>query len=365
MVLSAGDAFWSGRRVLVTGHTGFKGAWLAQWLGALGADVDGLALPAAGDGIGARLEREGAAPRQHLVDLRDRDATSRAVAASEAEVIFHLAAQAIVRTAYGEPVEAVATNVLGTAHLLEAARGLPGLRAVVVVTTDKVYADASRPAREEDRLGGTDPYGGSKVMQEQVVATWRASFLGGRGVATARAGNVIGGGDAGAERLVPDILRARAAGRPVVLRRPDAVRPWQHVLEPLSGYVALAERLARAPAAVPPALNFGPGTSDQRPVIAVTRRLLSLLGGAARIEADGARPVEAAPLRLDSGLAARVLGWQPRLDVGTALRWTVAWHDAVAAGGSAAAATLAQITAYRERGAASADRPAGRRAATR
>lgn len=364
MGLTGIRAFWRGRRVLVTGHTGFKGAWLAQWLRAAAADVTGLALPPAGDGIGARLAREGAVPRQHLVDLRDRDAVCRAVAASRAEVIFHLAAQAIVRTAYAAPIDALAANVLGTAHVLDAAGALPDLRAVLVITTDKVYADATRPAREGDRLWAKDPYAGSKVMQEQTADLWRDSLLRDRGVAvaTARAGNVIGGGDTGADRLVPDILRACAARRPVTLRRPGAIRPWQHVLEPLSGYMAFAERLAVAPHEAPHALNFGPTEAGQQPVMAVARRLLALLGGVARIDPGEARPIEAAPLRLDSGLASRCLGWHPRLDVAGALRWTVDWHRAVEAGAPAAETTLAQIAAYEARGI---EAPAARRVASR
>lgn len=343
--------FWHGRRVLVTGHTGFKGAWLSLWLDSLGARVTGLALPPEQEPSLFELLAPWSGSASVFADIRERPAVSRAVAEAEPEVIFHMAAQALVRRSYREPALTFAINVMGTIHLLEAARAISGLKAVVLVTSDKVYLNtgAGEAFREEDRLGGRDPYSSSKACTELVAVAYRQNFFatGGPGLATARAGNVVGGGDWAEDRLVPDFLRALKAGVPLRLRNPQAVRPWQHVLEPLRGYLMLAEKLAGASATVPAALNFGPDGGDARPVAWVAERLGEAWQGAKGWEPDtGANPSEASTLTLDAGLAKEVLGWCPRLTVEEALDWTVAWHKAQQAGEDMRAVSLAQIARY-------------------
>ncbi|MEA2125176.1 MAG: CDP-glucose 4,6-dehydratase [Solirubrobacteraceae bacterium] len=326
---------WRGRRVLLTGHTGFKGAWLALWLAELGAEVHGLSGPPVSEPSLYEVEdvREGLAG-EHDVDVRDADALRRAVAVARPEVVFHLAAQAIVRRSLREPAETFAVNVTGTAHLLEA---LGAEVPTVVVTSDKCYRDVAsgRPMREDDALGGKDPYSASKAAQELVAAAHRETF--GAPVATARAGNVIGGGDWAADRLVPDIFRARAANRPVVLRNPDAVRPWQHVLNPLSGYLMLAERLLAGEAA--DAFNFGPDRDDEQTVSWVVDRL----GADAEVRPDPDADKESPTLRLDSTKARQELGWEPRWTLEQGLAATVEWFDAFSTG---QAATRDQILRF-------------------
>jgi len=341
---------WRGRRVLVTGHTGFKGAWLTMWLERLGAEVAGLALDpptspslhalAGGDGTGR-------------VDVRDRDAVAARLAAVAPEVVFHLAAQAIVRTAFADPTATYAVNVLGTTNVLDAVRATPGVRAVVVVTSDKVYephADGS-PHNEDDQLGGVDAYSSSKAACELVAAAYRRSYLAPAGIAlaTARAGNVIGGGDWATDRVVPDVVRALGRGEPVPLRHPGAVRPWQHVLDPLHGYLMLAERLLEGGA--PEALNFGPDPDEACTVAQLVDRLTDGFGGKPGWRKDGdAPPVpETAALRLDATRAHKTLGWAPRLDIDACLRWTVEWYAAQSAGEDARALTLRQIEAFEGR----------------
>ncbi len=342
--------FWRGRRILLTGHTGFKGAWLALWLERLGADVTGLALAPDTEPSLFRLLEPWPRLRSIIGDVRDADAVRTAVAAAAPEIVFHMAAQALVRRGYRDPAATVATNVLGTANVLEAARRSEGLRAVVVVTSDKCYENAG-PGRafvEDDPLGGRDPYSASKACQEIVAHAWRRSFFGGGGaaLATARAGNVIGGGDWAEDRLLPDVFRALARDEPVRLRRHDATRPWQHVLEPLAGYLTLAATLADKGAA-PPALNFGPDPDDVRPVAWVVERVLERWGDAPPWQPAGEPgPAEAGDLTLDAGLANASLGWRPRLGVAEALDWTVEWHRGHAAGDDARALTLAQIERY-------------------
>ena len=361
-------AFWRGRRVFLTGHTGFKGSWMSLWLQALGAELTGYALAPATDPSLFVLARVETGMHSVTGDVRSLDSLKEALVAARPEVVIHMAAQPLVRESYRTPVETFATNVMGTVHLLEAVRHTPGVRSVVVVTTDKCYQNREWvwPYREDDPMGGHDPYSASKGCAELVTAAWRASFFepaatsaapaGADGstnarmapaVATARAGNVIGGGDWSPDRLVPDILAAFAAGRPVAIRNPQATRPWQHVLEPVGGYLLLAERLFHAPAAHAHAWNFGPEPRDVRPVRAIVDRMAALWGEGARAVIDaGDHPHEASLLALDIAKARHALGWQPRLGLDRALGLTVDWARAHARGEDLRAITLAQIEAY-------------------
>jgi CDP-glucose 4,6-dehydratase len=318
-------AFWAGRRVLVTGHSGFKGAWLGLWLESMGAQVTGYSLP------------------EH--DVRDAAALRQAVSAAEPEVVLHLAAQPIVRRSYRDPAETYAVNVTGTVNVLEASRLV---RAVVNVTSDKCYENTGRAAgyTEDDPLGGSDPYSSSKACSEIVTAAYRRSF--GISVATARAGNVIGGGDWAEDRLVPDMMRAALAGERVIVRNPDAVRPWQHVLEPVSGYLMLAERLFESPEEYARPWNFGPADADSHPVGEVVERLASLWPGGIEHEAhvDPAAPPEARLLKLDSTRAREQLGWAPAWGLDEALGAVVDWYVAHRDGGDARALALEQIRAH-------------------
>ena len=325
------SGFWQGRRVLVTGHTGFKGAWLALRLHTLGAEVTGFAAAPPTTPSLFEAARVGELVRDLRGDVRDPAAVREAV--GRAEVVFHLAAQAIVRAALEDPAGTYAVNVLGTAHVLDAARD----SVVVCVTSDKCYAPGPGPHREGDSLGGRDPYSSSKAAQELVAAAYRDSL--GVRVATARAGNVIAGGDWGRDRLLPDLARARDSGEPVVLRHPDAVRPWQHVLDPLAGYLTLAERLHESAEWAAP-WNFGPDESRSvRWVVDRVRRRWPL---DVRV-ADPGDGVEAPELRLDASAARERLQWRCRLDAADALDATVPWYDEVRAGGDARTVTFAQI----------------------
>jgi CDP-glucose 4,6-dehydratase len=345
--------FWRGRRVLVTGHTGFKGAWLALWLESLGAEVTGLSLAPPGEPNLFTLARVAGGVRSIECDIRDFDAVSRVVAETHPDFLFHLAAQSLVRYSYAEPMETFATNVLGTVHLLEAMRRLGGRAAAVIVTSDKCYENRGSHAgyRESDPLGGKDPYSASKACAEIVTASYRHSFFahGPLAVATARAGNVIGGGDWAADRLVPDMVRALQRREEIVLRNPQAVRPWQHVLEPLAGYLLLARRLWEAPASFAGAWNFGPAADDALPVQELVARFLSRWGsGTWRVSPDPARP-EAETLRLDASRAVHHLGWQRQLDINGALDWTADWYRAWVGGADPRVTTLAQIAEYQKR----------------
>ena len=349
--LAVTPAFWSARRVLVTGHTGFKGSWLCWWLKRLGAEVAGLALdPPTSPSL---FEASGLASAVGSVkgDVRDPAAVTAAFREHRPEVVFHLAAQSLVRESFRSPVETFTTNVVGTVNCLEAARHCPSVRAMVVVTTDKCYRNSGsrRGYREDDELGGDDPYAASKACAEIVTRAYRKSFFeapGGVLVASARAGNVIGGGDWASDRLVPDAMRAFASARPVRIRNPESTRPWQHVLDPLRGYLVLAERLHAGERSAAMAWNFGPDAADARPVSWIVDQLARRWGGDAGWQQDaGEQPPEAAELVLDSSKARAELGWRPTLPLEKALDWVVEWYQAIASRG-AREATLEQIARY-------------------
>lgn len=351
----SGGGFWPGRRVLLTGHTGFKGAWLAALLARKGAKVFGYALAPDGPrnlfadaGIGGRIDST-------LGDIRDPGAVQAAFAKAAPEIVFHLAAQALVRPSYEDPAGTFETNVMGTIRVLEGARRSPGVRAFVNVTSDKCYenGEAARPFRESDPMGGSDPYSGSKGCAELVTAVWRRSFLNASGapgtrdirLASVRAGNVIGGGDWAKDRLVPDCVRALERRESVRVRQPAAVRPWQHVLDPLAGYLLLAERLLADGDRYAQGWNFGPlDDGAPRAVSWMVREIVRHWGeGASWSRDEGVHPAESAMLRLDSTKAARELGWRPRLDAATAVGWTVDWYRRFLAGEPAASLMDEQI----------------------
>jgi CDP-glucose 4,6-dehydratase len=346
--------FWRDRRVLLTGHTGFKGAWMSLWLRRLGARVTGLALPPAAEpnlwnilGAGPR-DAEGG--RSVFADIRDAELVGQIVARADPQIVIHMAAQALVRESYRDPLATYATNVMGTAALLQACRSLPHLECVVIVTSDKVYENhgEGRAFEESDRLGGHDPYSNSKACTELLTASFRDSFYGGGPpIATARAGNVIGGGDWSEDRLIPDCVRALRSGKAVSLRYPDAVRPWQHVLEPLSGYLALAEGLVKAPGGTPRAVNFGPDPASFCTVREVVDTFGARFSGRPGWVRDpGPQPAEAQALKLSSALAARTLDWHPRLDIRESLSWTADWYLAHSAGKNMSEFSEAQIARY-------------------
>jgi len=359
--MSLNPTFWYGRRVLLTGHTGFKGAWLMLWLQELGAHVWGIALaPETKPNLFHRLallrppdEHKGL--HHHEVDIRDLTDLKALVEQSQPEVVLHLAAQPLVRRSYRDPLGTWATNVQGSLNLLEALKPLQHPCSVVMVTTDKVYQNREwfYGYREEDRLGGHDPYSGSKAAAELATASWRASFCGAAAhqtphlrIATARAGNVIGGGDWAADRIVPDAMRALSADQPIAVRNPSATRPWQHVLEPLSGYLRLAEALATDPEPPCEAFNFGPQLESNRPVRELVDTILSLWPGEWLDHSHPEAPHEAGLLHLQIDKAHHRLGWQPRWDYDTTIERTVGWYRAVHEGASALDYCLADLEAY-------------------
>ncbi len=346
------SSFWRGKRVLLTGHTGFKGSWLALWLQQLGAELTGFALEQPKPEALFHRARVADGMRSLIVDLRDLDGVRRVVRESRPEIVLHLAAQPLVGAAFHDPLETYAVNVMGTAHLLDALRQTGTARVIEVITTDKCYDNREweYPYRETDTLGGKDPYSSSKACAELVTDCYRRSYLGAQGVSvsTARAGNVIGGGDWSDDRIVPDCMRAFAKGEALVLRRPKATRPWQHVLEPLAGYLELAWRQWQEPRAFAQAWNFGPNTDGQLSVEDVVQRLIRHWGGGEyRVDPDSARFPEAGLLALDISKALAHLAWRPRLTADAALAKTAAWYRAAATPTTDMRAfTLAQIDDY-------------------
>ena len=343
-------AFWRNKRVLVTGHTGFKGGWLVAWLRQLGAEVAGLALPPSTTPNLFDLAQTAQDIASVFADIRDPAAVKAAFDRFQPEIVFHMAAQAIVRASYVDPVGTYATNVMGTVHLFEAVRR-SGVRVVVNVTSDKCYDNKEWvwSYRESDALGGKDPYSNSKACAELVTQAYRASFFsaGKIGFASARAGNVIGGGDWAQDRLVPDVISAIRNGTPVPVRNPDSVRPWQHVMEPLSGYILLAEHLWRDPAAYSSEWNFGPDANSVRSVRWLVDRLAVLWGvPAQQMPQPGQHPHEARLLSLDSSKARVHLGWAPRWDIDRAAAAVVEWYKAFEQGVAVRAVMVDQIGAF-------------------
>jgi CDP-glucose 4,6-dehydratase len=345
-------AFWRGRRVLVTGHTGFKGAWLALWLQELGAEVTGLASSVPTDPSLYELARVGEGVEEIRADVRDADAVTRGFAQQQPEVVVHMAAQPFVRRSFRDPRETYETNVMGTVNVLEAVRATPSVRVVVNVTSDKCYdnREQGRPFVEDDPKGGHDPYSNSKGCAELVADAYLRSFFApdpdGPRLGCGRAGNVIGGGDWGEDRLIPDLMRAALSGAAIPIRNPTAVRPWQHVLNPLSGYLELAQALVASPE-LQGGWNFGPADDDVRPVRWIAERLGEQWEGDLRWDVDpGPHPHEAHYLALDSTKARERLGWAPAWDLQAALDSIVAWYSALRDRADMRAATLGQIAAF-------------------
>ena len=343
--------FWRGKRVFLTGHTGFKGGWLSLWLQSMGAEVHGYALnpPTEPNLFTAAKVGTGMASSK-IADIRDADKLREAMQVARPEIVFHLAAQPLVRYSYAQPVETYAVNVMGTVHLLEAIRATPGVKAVVNVTTDKCYENREWVwgYRENEPMGGFDPYSSSKGCAELVTAAYRRSFLESAGVAlaTARAGNVIGGGDWAADRLIPDFLRAMDAGETLNIRSPQSTRPWQHVLEPLSGYLMLAERLYTDGEVFAEAWNFGPADEDARSVQWIVERLAEMRKDVNWQCNEAPQPHEAHYLKLDSSKAHNQLGWQPCWRLQAALHKTLEWHEAWRKAEDMRSVTMAQIAGY-------------------
>ena len=349
--------FWRGRRVLLTGHTGFKGCWTLLWLQRLGAEVHGLALeppsePALWNSVGRPLGD------QSLGDIRDCERVRHAFEAARPEVVIHMAAQALVHSSYEDPDGTFDTNVLGLVRILDAARRSTSVRAVVNVTSDKCYENREQlwAYREDEAMGGSDPYSASKGCAELVTTSYRRSFFNkseGAQLASGRAGNVIGGGDWARDRLVPDCVRAFSAGEPVLIRNPLATRPWQHVLEPISGYLTLAQALIEKGAEVADGWNFGPSDDEAWTVARVVGALTGAWGEGARVEQDPKfHAKEAMLLRVDATKARVRLGWRPRLTTAEGLQWTMDWYKGVRAGQDPFDATHRQIDAYQALGAA-------------
>ena len=343
-------SFWSGKRVLLTGHTGFKGTWMALWLAQMGAEVSGFGL--APDSEPSLFELLSPWPRirSTIGDVRDGAAVKRAVAEADPEIVIHMAAQALVRRSYREPLDTLSSNIMGTANLMEALRDANNLAVALVVTSDKVYqnTDDGEAFGEDAPLGGDDPYSASKACQEIVTRSWAKSYFAERNavIATARAGNVIGGGDFSEDRLIPDIYRALAGGEKLTLRSPEATRPWQHVLDLNAGYLMFVERLMSDPGATPLAINFGPPPGPSATVGAITDKMMAALGHEMAPDVVPSKLKEKTLLSVDATLAREVLGWSARLDVDDTVRITADWYGAFLNGANAREITARQLKDY-------------------
>jgi CDP-glucose 4,6-dehydratase len=344
-------AFWSGKRVFLTGHTGFKGSWLSLWLQSMGAEVTGYALEAHTKPSLFQDGNVGVAMSSIIADVRDMPTLQNAVLQAKPDIVIHMAAQALVRYSYQNPVDTYSTNIMGTVHLLEAVRNSQSVKAVVVVTTDKCYENKEWfwGYREDDPMGGFDPYSNSKGCAELVTSAYRRSFFKSKGIAlaTARAGNVIGGGDWAQDRLIPDILSAFEQGKLAHIRNPHAVRPWQHVLEPLRGYLTLAEFLFEQGPSFAEAWNFGPNDEDARPVSWIAKQMAQMWGESAQWELDKSdHPHEANYLKLDISKAGNRLGWRPALRLNEALKLIIDWSKQRQSGADVHNITMDQIQKY-------------------
>lgn len=346
------QGFWTGKKVFITGHTGFKGSWLALWLQFLNADVIGFALPAPLKPNLFTLAKVADGMTSIIGDIRDYALLQRVLNEYQPEIIIHLAAQPLVRHSYREPLETYSTNVMGTVHLLEAVRQMGKAKSVINVTTDKCYDNKEWHwgYRENDPLGGLDPYANSKACSELVTSTYRHCYFNqslSLGLASARAGNVIGGGDWSEDRLIPDIIDACINQRPLRIRAPEALRPWQHVLDPLRGYLQLAERLYESPTDYADSWNFGPDEQDVKPVGWIADSILQLWGASTHWLLDGDHhPHEAKLLKLDCAKARSQLGWKSHWDIARGLQETVRWYQAYHSGADMQAETLAQIRGF-------------------
>lgn len=346
--------FWRDKKVFLTGHTGFKGGWLSLWLSSMGAKVIGYALVAnTAPNLFDVLGIAGLIEKSHIADIRDLASLQKSMQESSPDIVIHMAAQPLVRYSYASPVETYATNVMGTVHVLEAARAVDSIRATVIVTTDKCYENKEWVwgYRENEPMGGFDPYSNSKGCAELVTAAYRQSFFASRNscnaVASARAGNVIGGGDWSVDRLVPDAIKAFELSQPLLIRNPLATRPWQHVLEPLSGYLILAQSLYRDGSSFASGWNFGPRDEDNRSVQEVVELIISQWGQSAKWEKEGSeQPHEAGLLKLDCSKARQQLGWTPKWDLETAIEKIVGWQKSFQGNANMQEFSLAQINQY-------------------